>query len=206
MVGDYPEWSLGLLDQKIKDKLNIYSDWLLEEGVKKGFISNKTSRYIWEEFIIHSLGFSFIINSKYKSRNICDLGSGAGIPGVPVAITTPQRNFFLVERSKKRYFELERLKILLEIDNIQPVLSSAESFIGKSSNEIGIYVSRCFMPKEKLISDLFIKNNTKSDVEAILVSSNKKEKIKNKNLFHVKQEKIMINNTKTRNIDVITFK
>ncbi|MEC7910224.1 MAG: RsmG family class I SAM-dependent methyltransferase [Pseudomonadota bacterium] len=206
MVEDYPEWSLGLLDQEIKAKLNIYSTWLLQEGIKKGLISNKTSSYIWEEFIIHSLGFSFIINSQYKSRNICDLGSGAGIPGVPVAITTPQRNFFLVERSKKRYFELERLKILLEIDNIQPVLSSAESFIGQSNNEIGLYISRCFMPKEKIISELFIKNNKKQGVEAILVSSNKKEKIKNKDLFHVKQEKIMINKTKTRNIDVITFK
>ena len=204
MVGDYPKWSLGLLDQKKKNKLNIYSDWLLEDGVKKGLISNKTSKYVWEEFIVHSLGFSLIISSQYKSRNICDLGTGAGIPGIPVAITNPNRNFFLIERSKKRYFELERLKILLEIDNIQPVFSSAESFINGNNIEIGIYISRCFMPKEKLISDLFINNNEK--IEAILVSANKKKKIMKNNLFHVKQEKIMINKTKTRNIDVITFK
>ena len=204
MVEDFPEWSLGFLDQNKKDKLNLYCDWLIEEGIKKGLISNKTRQYIREEFIIHSLGFSSIIGSQFKSKNICDLGTGAGIPGIPVAITNPNRYFFLVDRSKKRYFELERLKILLEIDNIQPVLTSAESFINESNIKIGIYISRCFMPKEKMISDLFINNN--EEIEAILVSSNRKEKIKKENLFHVKQEKIMINKTKTRNIDVITFK
>ena len=204
MAEKYPEWSSFFLDHDKKDKLGLYRDWLLKEGIKKGLISNKTKEYIWEEFIIHSLGFTLIINTYFKSNKIFDLGSGAGIPGIPLAITCPEKIVYLIERSKKRYFELERLKMSLEIKNIQPVLSSAEDFVGGNKEEGGIYISRCFMPKEKLITQIFYEKN--KAIEAILVSSNEEKIPKENKIFHVKQEKIIINNTKTRNIDVLTFK
>ena len=204
MAEKYPEWSSFFLDQNKKDTLSLYCDWLSKEGIKKGLISNKTKEYIWEEFIIHSLGFTFIINTYFKSKKIFDLGSGAGIPGIPLAITSPEKTVYLIERSKKRYFELERLKVSLDIKNIQPVLSSAEVFVEKNKEEVGIYISRCFMPKEKLISKIFYEKSRA--IEAILVSSNQEQNPKENEIFHVKQEKIIINNAKTRNIDVITFK
>jgi 16S rRNA G527 N7-methylase RsmG len=62
----YPEWTSGLLSQNKKDKLVSYNQWLLTEGIKKGLISNKPKDYVWEEFVIHSLGFGLIINTEYK--------------------------------------------------------------------------------------------------------------------------------------------
>jgi len=200
----YPEWTSGLLSQNKKEKLVSYNQWLLTEGVKKGLISNKPKDYVWEEFVIHSLGFGLIINTEYKSKTICDLGTGAGIPGVPIAIMNSKKKVYLVDRSEKRIFELERLKKLFDIKNIEPVLASAEFFVSNNTEAIGIYVSRCFMPTEKIIKNIF--TDEKHRPEALLVSSNQKKKFTENAQFHVKQEEILINKRKRRSIDVITFK
>ena len=201
----YPGWTSGLLSQNKKEKLVSYNQWLLMDGIKKGLISNKSKDYVWHEFIIHSLGFGLIIDKKYKSNTICDLGTGAGIPGIPIAIMHSKKKVYLVDRSEKRIFELERLKNLFDIKNIVPVLSAAEFFVSNNTEDIGIYVSRCFMPSVKLINHIFTNEN--HQMEALLVSSNnKKKEIKENAQFHVKQEEILINKRTRRNIDVITFK
>jgi len=198
---DYPNWCLPLISEEKKKKIKTYAEWLSSEGIKKGLISKKTDSYIWEEFIIHSLGFSSLIFEQKKSKSICDLGTGAGIPGVPIAITNPEKEVFLVDRSKKRIHELERLKSILKIDNLAPTLSSAEAFVSENVKEIDIFVSRCFMPAEKIKKEIFI-DKERARGKVLLISSNKKEKDK---MFHVKQEKILLNNGETRNIDVLTL-
>jgi len=198
---DYPNWCLPLISEEKKKKIKTYAEWLSSEGIKKGLISKKTDSYIWEEFIIHSLGFSSLIFEQKKSKSICDLGTGAGIPGVPIAITNPEKEVFLVDRSKKRIHELERLKSILKIDNLAPTLSSAEAFVSENVKEIDIFVSRCFMPAEKIKKEIFI-DKEKARGKVLLISSNKKEKDR---MFHVKQEKILLNNGETRNIDVLTL-
>ena len=201
MHTDYPNWCLPLISEEKKKKIKTYAEWLSSEGIKKGLISKKTDSYIWEEFIIHSLGFSSLIFEQKKSKSICDLGTGAGIPGVPIAITNPEKEVFLVDRSKKRIHELERLKSILKIDNLAPTLSSAEAFVSENVKEIDIFVSRCFMPAEKIKKEIFI-DKEKARGKVLLISSNKKEKDR---MFHVKQEKILLNNGETRNIDVLTL-
>ena len=201
MHTDYPNWCLPLISEEKKKKIKTYAEWLSSEGIKKGLISKKTDSYIWEEFIIHSLGFSSLIFEQKKSKSICDLGTGAGIPGVPIAITNPEKEVFLVDRSKKRIHELERLKSILKIDNLAPTLSSAEAFVSENVKEIDIFVSRCFMPAEKIKKEIFI-DKERARGKVLLISSNKKEKDK---MFHVKQEKILLNNGETRNIDVLTL-
>ena len=201
MHTDYPNWCLPLISEEKKKKIKTYAEWLSSEGIKKGLISKKTDSYIWEEFIIHSLGFSSLIFEQKKSKSICDIGTGAGIPGVPIAITNPEKEVFLVDRSKKRIHELERLKSILKIDNLAPTLSSAEAFVSENVKEIDIFVSRCFMPAEKIKKEIFI-DKERARGKVLLISSNKKEKDR---MFHVKQEKILLNNGETRNIDVLTL-
>ena len=201
MHTDYPNWCLPLISEEKKKKIKTYAEWLSSEGIKKGLISKKTDSYIWEEFIIHSLGFSSLIFEQKKSKSICDLGTGAGIPGVPIAITNPEKEVFLVDRSKKRIHELERLKSILKIDNLAPTLSSAEAFVSENVKEIDIFVSRCFMPAEKIKKEIFI-DKERARGKVLMISSNKKEKDR---MFHVKQEKILLNNGETRNIDVLTL-
>ena len=55
------------------------------------------------EFDVKHLYDSLLISDyfDYKFKNIMDLGSGAGFPGIPLAILLKDTNFYLVEPTKK---------------------------------------------------------------------------------------------------------
>ena len=50
-----------------------------------------------EEHISDSLSIS-----PFLGENVIDLGSGGGLPGIPLAISNPDKNFFLVESNTKK--------------------------------------------------------------------------------------------------------
>ena len=50
-----------------------------------------------EEHITDSLSISPLLG-----KNIIDLGSGGGLPGIPLAIINPEKNFFLVDSNTKK--------------------------------------------------------------------------------------------------------
>ena len=90
------------------EKLKCYHDWLCTTGINTGLISRKSSQFIWDEFIVHSLYFGKILNNiENKEQNIYDLGTGGGIPGIPVAITNQNKLFTLVDISESRVFEFQ---------------------------------------------------------------------------------------------------
>jgi 16S rRNA (guanine527-N7)-methyltransferase len=51
--------------------------------------------------------------------NICDIGSGAGFPGVPIAIVRPELNIVLNEPSRKKAAFLRHIKRMLSLDNVE---------------------------------------------------------------------------------------
>jgi 16S rRNA (guanine527-N7)-methyltransferase len=110
-----PHW--GDANNQFSEKLYKYHSWLLETGIKNGLISNKDPQFVWDEFIIHSLYFGKIINELDQTfDSVYDLGTGGGIPGIPVAITNPKNQFRLVDISESRVFELQRLKNILNLE------------------------------------------------------------------------------------------
>ena len=57
-----------------------------------------------------------------------DVGSGAGLPGIPLAIWMPDRHFTLLDRSARKTRFLTQVKIELRLDNVQVVHSRVESW------------------------------------------------------------------------------
>lgn len=51
--------------------------------------------------------------------NICDIGSGAGFPGVPIAIVRPELNIVLNEPSRKKAAFLRHIRRMLFLDNVE---------------------------------------------------------------------------------------
>ena len=204
MYSNIPDWAEGLISNYKIEKLKHYQDWLFKEGEKKGLISNKSQEYIWEEFILHSIGFSYLMDIKNKPKPIADLGTGAGIPSIPISIASPEKEVFLVDTSRKRIDELKKIKVLLELNNIYPTLMSAQKFISQNENKIGAYVSRCFKPREEMLNSLFVEKTLSGRL--LLVSSGEGNLEEDNEMFHVKREKIKLNKEKIRHIDVITFK
>ena len=103
-----PNWGLIEFEQH-KEKLVNYHDWLYTTGIKTGLISKKPKQFIWDEFIVHSLYFHHLIKKyNFKSKEIYDLGTGGGIPGVPISIVN-KRKVNLIDNKKTRIYQLQRL-------------------------------------------------------------------------------------------------
>ena len=192
-----PAWGEQYLEEN-KEKLVKYHKWLSITGVKTGLISPKTDQYIWDEFIVHSLYFYKIIEDlDLKNASIFDIGTGGGIPGIPIAIAS-KRKLTLIDNKKSRIFELERLIKLLAMEELFAEERNAIELLNKEEN--AIFTLRCYLSTSNLIKEVTktLKKNT------YLVSSNEKNRLKTNEKFHVKQEKFFINKNDYRFIDVIT--
>lgn len=60
--------------------------------------------------------------------NILDFGTGAGLPGIPLALVLPQYNFVLLDIAKKKTTFLNHVKFSLHIENIHIITSRIEHF------------------------------------------------------------------------------
>ena len=197
-----PDWGKEFSDNKL-EKLLKYHNWLKDTGIKTGLISPKSDQFIWDEFVIHSLYFyKLITDLNLLNIDIYDLGTGGGIPGMPVGIVS-NNNVNLVDVKQKRIYELERFLSSHKHTNITALKADAELVLKKKENSI--FLMRCYLPKNDLLKKLKKhmlnnKNNT-----FIVSSKSTTDDIRDEE-FHVKQEKFLINEDEYRFIDVITVK
>jgi 16S rRNA (guanine527-N7)-methyltransferase len=63
-----------------------------------------------------------------QGERIADVGSGAGFPGIPLAIVEPHRHFALIESTGKKCRFLEHVRDTLQLGNVEVVQSRAESY------------------------------------------------------------------------------
>jgi len=74
---------------------------------------------------------------------IADIGSGGGLPGIPLAITMPDTNFVLAERMSKRCAFLENCAAIIGLKNVRVQNIEAERI---EPNSFDIAVFRAFRP------------------------------------------------------------
>ena len=198
-----PEWGLEKFE-KHKERLLKYHSWLVDTGIKTGLISNKSKQFVWDEFIIHSLYFALLINKKteenHEKLEIFDIGTGAGIPGIPISIVQ-KGSVKLIDIKQKRIYELERLIKILNLRNAIAKKEDAKSIFKNVKNSI--IVMRCYESTSNILKILENQNLINKNL-TFYISSNAKTLEKFNNLFHVKQEKFLINKNNFRYIDVIT--
>jgi 16S rRNA (guanine527-N7)-methyltransferase len=71
---------------------------------------------------------SLSVQPYLRGSRIADIGTGAGFPGLPLAIVNPQRRFTLVEATGKKARFAEQTAVQLGVDNVQVVSERAENF------------------------------------------------------------------------------
>lgn len=86
-------------------------------------ISCASSRELLDRHVLDSLALSPALP---RSGFIADLGSGAGFPGLPLAIVNPDRNFVLVESRQRRASFLGEVRRTLQLKNVQIVEQRAD--------------------------------------------------------------------------------
>ena len=135
---------LKFTDQSI-DKLKMLETELLNANKKYNFIAKSTEDSIWSRHILDSAQLVKYIN--FKQGSLSDLGSGAGFPGLVLAIYNQNFNFHvkLYEKSpvKRDFLDkmIDKLKIKAE--------SYPNVFDGNIESEY--IVSRAFKKLDKII-------------------------------------------------------
>jgi 16S rRNA (guanine527-N7)-methyltransferase len=71
---------------------------------------------------------SLTLQPYLRGSRIADIGTGAGFPGLPLAIVNPQRRFTLVEATGKKARFVEQIALRLGCDNVQVEHARAESY------------------------------------------------------------------------------
>lgn len=129
------------ISEEESNKLYMYMNLMLEWNKK----INLTSITDEEDIIIKHFVDSLSIN-KYlsKNKNVMDVGTGAGFPGIPLKIFNEDIEFILVDSLNKRINFLEEVKQALNINKLELVHSRIEDLAKdiKYREKIDIIVSR----------------------------------------------------------------
>ena len=128
-----------------KQKIKKYKDLLLQENQKQNLISRKQENNI-DNHIKDCLSVS-----SHLSSNIMDLGTGGGLPGIPLAIEDPRKKIYLVEASQKKCSFLLHTKNLLGLENLHVINKRGEDLHLKDFAEDMDIVTRAFGTAEKTI-------------------------------------------------------
>ncbi|MFH0774575.1 MAG: 16S rRNA (guanine(527)-N(7))-methyltransferase RsmG [bacterium] len=114
-----------LSDQKI-EKLLLYLELLKIEGRKTNLVGTKEEDTLITSHIIDSLTPLLVI--KPQGKNLIDIGTGAGLPGIILAIFCENLRVSLLEARAKKVAFLEKVREKLSLSNIFILAGRAEDY------------------------------------------------------------------------------
>ena len=100
------------------EKLILFEDLIKQWNKKINLVSRKDVENFEVNHILHSLSISKFIKFK-KDTQILDLGTGGGLPGIPLSIVFPNSNFKLIDRKNKKINVLNEIINKLSINNVK---------------------------------------------------------------------------------------
>lgn len=119
------------MNKPARDMLIRYADWLSEEAIPAGGLGPHETGRVWERHLADSLLFAGAWPGPEPPRDLLDLGSGVGLPGIPLAALWPVTAVQLVDRSLRRVQLARRAVRVLGLDNVE-VLALEAAAIGGS--------------------------------------------------------------------------
>jgi 16S rRNA (guanine527-N7)-methyltransferase len=126
--------------------IEAYAASLAGEAVVRGLIGPREAPRLWER---HLLNCAVLGEAIPTSVTVCDVGSGAGLPGVVLAIARPDLTVTLVEPLLRRTRYLTEVVEDLGLENIEVVRARAEELHGRRTFEV--VTSRAVAPLVRLL-------------------------------------------------------
>ena len=138
IIEAYPEAAQNLIR---------YADWLAGAGVERGFLGPREVERIWDRHIGNCAVVEELIPQQAK---VFDIGSGAGLPGVVLAIVRPDISVGLIEPLMRRSeFLIEVVNDLGLADQVTVMRGRAEELRGQSAQ---VVTARAVAPLAKLLA------------------------------------------------------
>lgn len=123
-----------------------YAELLATDGVVRGLIGPREAPRLWDRHLVNCALLAELIP---EGSTVCDIGSGAGLPGLVLAIARPDLTLTLVEPLLRRTTFLEEAAALLDLDRVEVVRGRADALHG--SRTFDVVTSRAVAPLERLL-------------------------------------------------------
>ena len=127
----------------------FYEDNIYEQLIHYLFLLEKWNRVInltgikdIKKMISHHILDSLSVTPYLYGKNIIDVGTGAGLPGIPLALTQKNYKFFLLDSNEKKITFLKYVKQALNIFHLTIIQSDVKLF--KPDNCFDTVVTRAF--------------------------------------------------------------
>jgi 16S rRNA (guanine527-N7)-methyltransferase len=119
---------LGIeLTQSQYDSLVRYTQLVRDWNQRINLVSRRDTGRILSYHVIDSLAVQRLIP---QNARVCDIGTGAGFPGIPVVLVRPDVKMFLIESSQKKSRFLQTATAELSLGNVEVLNERAESLPG----------------------------------------------------------------------------
>ncbi len=130
--------NISMNEEQLK-KLEIYKDFLMEYNEHTNLTAIKDENGIYLKHFYDSL-----LIHKYMKDNqtVLDIGTGAGFPGIVLAIFNPNTKFFLLDSNHKKITFLQLLNEKINLKNVELINERAENYVKKHLEQFDLVTSR----------------------------------------------------------------
>jgi 16S rRNA (guanine527-N7)-methyltransferase len=123
-----------------------YAGWLAGAGVLRGLLGPREVTRLWDR---HILNCAALASALPESGTVADIGSGAGLPGLVIAIARPSLEVTLVEPLLRRTTFLTEVVSDLGLTNVEVVRGRADALHGR--RVFDVVTSRAVAPLGRLL-------------------------------------------------------
>lgn len=148
---DSPEMARAMLTfvghgspEPVISALVEFEAWIRQEAIEAGGIGPNEAGRLWGRHLADSLSFLHVLDG---CRAVIDIGSGIGLPGIPLALALPDVDFTLLDRAERRCGLARRAVRILDLANVEVVQGDASAVV----TDHDVAVSRATIPPAELL-------------------------------------------------------
>ncbi|GAA1778604.1 16S rRNA (guanine(527)-N(7))-methyltransferase RsmG [Nocardioides hankookensis] len=123
-----------------------YAELLASDGVVRGLIGPREAPRLWDRHLVNCALLGELLPD---GASVCDIGSGAGLPGLVLAIARPDLTITLVEPLLRRTTFLEEAVGALQLSNVEVHRARADALHGVRTFDV--VTSRAVAPLGRLL-------------------------------------------------------
>ena len=126
-----------------------YAQLLVTVGAERGLIGPRERDRVWDRHVLNSAVLAELLD---HGESVADVGSGAGLPGIPLSLARPDLCLILVEPMQRRCVFLREVVAELELEARVSVVRGRAPECAREIFSIDCVTARAVAPLDRLVS------------------------------------------------------